>query len=81
MIQAEQNERAAQLRHDASTVEMGRHIDLVKEHEKIKSDFTINSNFKTATGETNVKVTKSNNMMTIVIVVVVAIVFFVMFSK
>lgn len=60
---------------------MGRHIDLVKEHEKIKSDFTINSNFKTATGETNVKVTKSNNMMTIVIVVVVAIVFFVMFSK
>jgi|GEM_PF-1026995 len=80
-IEAEENERAAKFRHDASTVEMVRHVDLVKEHEKIKSDYTINSSIKTATGETHIKVSKSNNMTFIVIAVVVAIVFFVMFSK
>jgi outer membrane translocation and assembly module TamA len=81
LMEAESNERAAKLRYDASTVEMARHVDVAKEHEKLKSDFTINSSFKTASGETNIKVTKSNNLTIIVIAVVIAVIFFVMFSK
>lgn len=81
LMTAEISERSAKLRHDASTVEMARHVEVAKEHEKLKADFTINSNFKTATGETNIRVAKSNNMVIIVIAVVVAIIFFVMFAK
>jgi hypothetical protein len=78
---AEANERAAKLRHDASSIEMVRHVEVAKEHEKLKSDFTITSSFKTASGETNIKVTKSNNLTIIVIAVVIAVIFFALFSK
>lgn len=60
---------------------MTRHIGLVNEHEKNKSDFTVTSKFQTASGETNVKVTKNNNTTVIVIAVVIAVIFFVMFSR
>lgn len=81
LMVAESNERAAKLRHDASSVEMVRHVEVAKEHEKLKSDFTITSSFKTATGETNIKVSKNNNTVIIVIAVVIAVIFFALFSK
>lgn len=71
----------AKRRFEASGAEMHRHVDLVKEHEKIKSDFTIHSEFETASGKTTVKVSKANNTLYIVIAVVIAVVFFVMFSR
>jgi len=81
LIEAEKNERDAILRHDASGIEMVKHVAFTKEHEKMKADFTITTSFKTATGETNVKVTKNNNTVIIVIAVVIAVIFFALFSK
>lgn len=71
----------AKRKFEASGAEMHRHVDLVKEHEKIKSDFTIQSEFDTASGRTTVKVSKANNTLYIVIAVVTAVVFFVMFAR
>ncbi len=80
-LDQEVRDRNAQRKFNASGAEMQRHVDLVKEHEKIKNDFTINSEFETASGKTTIKVSKANNTLYIVIAVVIAIVFFVMFSR
>lgn len=80
LIEQEQKDLDAQRRFDGAGVDMARHVGLVNEHEKNKSDFTVTSKFQTASGETNVKVSKNNNTTIIVIAVVVAVVFFVLFS-
>jgi len=81
LIEQEQKDLDAQRRFDGAGADMARHVGLVNEHEKNKSDFTVTSRFQTASGETNVKVSKNNNTTIIVIAVVVAVIFFVMFSR
>lgn len=81
LMEQEISDRDAQRRFDGAGADMVRHVGLVNEHEKNKSDFTITSKFQTASGETNVKVSKNNNTTIIVIAVVIAVIFFVMFSR
>ncbi len=81
LIEQEQKDLDAQRRFDGAGADMIRHVGLVNEHEKNKSDFTVTSKFQTASGETNVKVSKNNNTTVIVIAVVIAVIFFVMFSR
>lgn len=81
LMEQEISDRDAQRRFDGAGADMARHVGLVNEHEKNKSDFTINSKFETASGETSVKVSKNNNTTIIVIAVVIAVIFFVMFSR
>lgn len=78
-LAAEANEREARRRHDSSSVEMAQHIGMVREHEKISSDYTISSSFETASGRTEINVTKRTNMSAIVIAVVVAVIFIIIF--
>lgn len=80
-LSQEVKDREAQRRFDASGADMQRHVALVREHERNKSDFTATSEFETASGRTTVKVSRANNTLYIVIAVVVAVVFFVMFSR
>lgn len=80
-LAAEAAEREAKRRHDSSSVEMAQHIGLVREHEKIKSDYNISSTFETASGRTEINVSKRTNMSAIVIAVVVAVIFLVLFYK
>lgn len=80
-IAQEIKDREAQRRFDASGAEMQRHVSLVREHERNKSDFTATSEFETASGKTTVRVSRANNTLYIVIAVVIAVVFFVVFSR
>ena len=80
-LEQEVKDLNAQRNFNASGSEMKQHIEMAKEHEKLKSDFTIQSEFKTASGTTTVRVSKANNTLYIVIAVVIAVVFFVMFSR
>ena len=77
----EVKDRDAARRFHASGADMQRHMDNVREHEKIKADFDIRSEIETASGKTTIKVSKANNTLYIVIAVVIAIVFFVLFSN
>jgi hypothetical protein len=81
LMERELSREDAQLRHDTSTAAMVQHVGLVNAHEKNSSDFTISSEFNTASGKTTAKVTKSNNMTIMVIAVVVAVIFFSLFAK
>ena len=80
-LQQEIKDREAQRKFDASGADMQRHVALVREHERNKSDFTATSEFETPSGRTTVKVSRSNNTLFIVIAVVIAVIFFVMFSR
>ena len=80
-LQQEIKDREAQRKFDASGADMQRHVALVREHERNKSDFTATSEFETASGRTTVKVSRSNNTLFIVIAVVIAVIFFVMFTR
>lgn len=80
-LQQEIKDREAQRRFEGSGADMQRHVALVREHEKGKSDFTATSEFETASGKTTVRVSRANNTLYIVIAVVIAVVFFVMFSR
>lgn len=80
-LQQEVKDREAQRKFETSGADMQRHVVLVREHEKNKSDFTATSEFETASGKTTVKVSRSNNTLFIVIAVVIAIIFFVLFSN
>jgi hypothetical protein len=80
-IQLEVADYEASRKFHASGAEMERAVDLAKQHEQMKSDFTINSEFQTASGRTTVRVSRANNTLFIVIAVVIAVVFFVLFSK
>ena len=80
-IDLEVKDRDAKRRFDASGAEMDRAVDLAKQHEQMKSDFTIRSEFETASGKTSVNVSRANNTLFIVAAVVIAVVFFVIFSK
>ena len=80
-LQQEIKDREAQRKFDASGADMQRHVALVREHERNKSDFTATSEFETASGRATVKVSRSNNTLFIVIAVVIAVIFFVMFTR
>jgi hypothetical protein len=69
-------------RYRASSVDMANTIHQVRALENsTKSDYTVNAEYETASGRTNVQIKKANNTVIIVISIVIAILVLMMFSK
>lgn len=79
-LEQEVKDRDAQRNFNASSIEMERDVHTVKELNKAGPDFTMENTYKTASGETRIKVTKNNNMTWIIVAVVVAVIFFLLFA-
>jgi len=80
-LKLEIEERKARLRFDGAGADIERHKELVRDQERNKSDFEVKSSFESASGRTEVRVTRANNTLYIVLAVAVVIVFFVLFSR
>lgn len=69
-------------RYRASSVDMANTIHQVRALENsTKSDYTVNAEYETASGRTNVQIKKANNTVIIVIAIVIAIIVLIMFAK
>ncbi len=67
--------KRAELRFHTSSADMAKTVDFVRELENsTKSDYTVSSQYHTASGHTNVEIKKSNNLIIIVIAVVIALI-------
>jgi hypothetical protein len=80
-LDLDKSDAEAVRRFNASSVEMQRDVQTAKDLNAIGSDFTMENSYKTASGETRIKVTKNNNTVWIVAMVVIAVIFFVLFSR
>lgn len=80
-LKLEVKEREAALRFHGAGADIERHKDLVRDQERNKSDFEVKSSFESASGRTDIRVSRANNTLYIVIAVVVAIVFFALFAQ
>ena len=80
-LELDEERASAELRNQASSLDMVKTVQHVRDLEQsTTSDYTVNAEFNTASGRTNIEVKKSNNTMIIVITVVIGIVILLMFA-
>lgn len=80
-LKLEVEERRAALRFHGAGADLERHKELVRDHERNKSDFEINTSVESASGRTDIRASRANNRLYIVVAVVVAFIFFVLFAR
>lgn len=80
-VELESNTRQAELRHQASSADMKRDMEIAKEATSSGNDFKVEGSYKTASGETRVTVSKQRDTMTIVVVVSVVIALIVLVAR
>jgi hypothetical protein len=80
-VELESNARQAELRHQASSADMRRDMEIAKEATSSGNDFKVEGSYKTASGETRVTVSKQQNTVTIVVVVSVVIALIVLVAR
>jgi hypothetical protein len=81
-LEIDEDAKKADLRYQASSLDMLNTIYHVKAIEQsTKSDYTVRSEYQTASGKTNVEVKKTSNLVVILIAIVIGIVILLMFSN
>jgi len=80
-LKLEGEERRAGLRFHAAKADIDQHKELVRHLEGNKSDFEVKSSFESASGRTDIRVTRANNTLYIVLAVAIVIVFLLLFSR
>jgi hypothetical protein len=74
-LEIEVQTREADLRFQSSSADMQRTIEQIGELEaKTGSDYTVRSEYETASGKTSIEVRKSNNTVIIVIAIVIGVI-------
>lgn len=74
LVAIDKKTREARLLFDASSADMQRDIEKVREMESAsRSDYELSATYRTASGETRLRITKSNNLVIVVIVIAIVV--------